>query len=325
MRLFVDVTYKIPCEMSVGLCRCKGNVTEQFLDGTHARPSFEKMRGIAVPQGVRARVLETCGSRAPGEDGPGVAGPEPPTPHPHEQRGGRRQPSGSVCEESRTTVGHPSLDGPARRLAERNDALLVAFAAQPDPRRNQVDVVDVEADSFRDTRAARVEQFKQCAVALPHRGRRIGDVEQRRHLRRLEHPWQSCVAAWAGEPSSRIGCDDASSFEQCKEATYRGGLARHRRPRVLLAGQRGQIATEHQRLDLGRVRDPELGAEAGELTRIAQICLDGVGRQAALVGEVGLPLCDGMCPGGRETIGDVHVSQGRKPACPGQRPATVGA
>ena len=73
-----------------------------------------------------------------------------------------------------------------RRSADRHQPLLAALAAQQHRPGLGVDVVDVEADGFGDSRPGGVQQFEQRPVAQRQRAVGLavaaGAVQQREHL-----------------------------------------------------------------------------------------------------------------------------------------------
>src|ERR1700677_121679 len=171
----VDLRQLRSRQLRVALRGGEALMAEQLLNGAQVGPLFEQMRSEGVAQRVRMHVSTKAAqdgnalddaANAPGCEARLSAGPGQAAQLQIDKqcRGSASLPIPCRDQESRT-LGEIGADGPGGRVSQRNQALLLAFAAHQDGLVGPVNVFQIQAHQFSIADAASVEDFEDGLVA----------------------------------------------------------------------------------------------------------------------------------------------------------------
>ncbi len=259
MRLPIRLDQLRGVDVGVALRRAQARVAEQLLNRAQIGAALEQVRRERVPQRVRAdaearaarrhvpphqpvdaarrqpRRPDSSGTAGSRRDRDSAVRPDVSTPFDRvAARRARRTPSREPGRRAEPVELPPQSASHARSAASvvRLNGTIRSFRPFPSTRTTRplrVDVVEVEPDQLAQAQPRRVEQLQDRAVAAAERQRRVGHLEQLRHLRLAEVRREALLALRRADERRRIALDHALAPQVAAERPDRRELSRRRR------------------------------------------------------------------------------------------------
>ena len=180
----VRVVQPFAGDVGVNLGRREASMTKKLLNAAEIGAAVEQMGGEAVAEGVRA--------------GTGVEAPSDEMFFEQAPHASRREPGPEPVQEDRRLARvlwlaerDPAADPRRRHGADWAEPFAAPLASNPRELLLVVEVVEVQADEFRDPESTPVERLEERPITDPERCIGSHGIEQADHLIDAKQTWQS--------------------------------------------------------------------------------------------------------------------------------------
>ena len=303
-------------QVGVNLRGADLRVSEHFLHGTKVCPRLDQVGGEAVPEGVRAHVLaDACSDHAPLEHGERHLTCHASALTSEEQRVFVTLQRDDICPVMAEVV----VDGVARLLPNRDDALFVALADHFDHAVNEVHTGHFQFDQFGDAEATGVQHLKHGLVPNAFPTAHVHGADDAFNFFHGEHVRELSLRLGRLDELNRIGIHHPFNAQVLAEAAHATQHARLAVSCQTLVVEVSQKAFHVRQFDVRGTLDVFLvGGEVPELMDVPHVRQHGVLAQASLKHEVVFVALDGgvpVCRFGRHGQGIQVWLERRRASC----------